>query len=471
MQKRSGRERSFITLGAVSVVLLLTVLLVAGTAYATDTLDLVGYLSFRYGLLVKSEPTATENESKVWWNDRHWWAVLYNPRTEAYHIYRLQRLTQEWVDTGVAVDDREDSRSDVLWDEASGKLYVASHYKVENPTPSPRFEQWARLYRFSYERGSQRYILDGGFPVTMNRDLTESVVLDKDSSGRLWATYVSRPDSQSSQYQVYVHFTNGSDSAWGTPFVLPFAEAQVTLDDVSTLIAFEDDSGPKVGVMWSNQNDGNFYFATHSDSASPFEGWSLEGAGLNIDFPADDHIRLVNAGKGRLLAVVKTETLQEGDVLIGVAARERDGTFSFHPVSPAGSIDTAPILVVHERQERVYVFTVSKTHGGQVCMVSAPIPERLVEMEFPYANCPDAVGEEGLDGSQPAIFLSSTVFSNIHNPTTSKQMAGWASGILVIAADDMNGGVYVHNYLPTTSKNGGTMPVQRRAPWMIQYRR
>jgi hypothetical protein len=470
MQEKPGREPLFPASNVVIVVLLILFLLGAGTVYASDTLDLVGYLSFRYGLLVKREPTATESQSKVWWHDRHWWGVLYNPRTEAYHIYRLRRLTQEWIDTGVVVDDREESRSDVLWDEVSGKLYVASHIKVENPTPTPQFEQWARLYRFSYDRSSRRYVLDGGFPATINRDVVESVVLDKDSSGRLWATYVSRPDSQSSEYQVYVHYTNGSDTAWSAPFVLPFEEARVDVDDISTLVAFEDDTGPKIGVMWSNQRDGNFYFATHDDRVTPFEGWSLEPAGLSIGFPADDHIRLVSAGKGRLLAAVKTETLQSGDVLIGVAARDRDGTFSFHPVSPVGSVDTAPILVVHEHQERLYVFTVSKTHGGQVCMVWAPIPERLADMELPYANCPDEVGEDGIDGSQPSVFLSSTVFSNIHNPTTSKQMANWASGIIVVASDDLSGGVYVHNYLPTTSRNEEIVPAMRRAPW-LQYRR
>lgn len=429
-------------------------------APTAQPLDVAGYLGFSYGDVVKEEPTARQNENKLWWHDGRWWAILYNDVTDTDQIYWLDLATHGWIDTGVPVDERGQARSDVLWDEEAGKLYVASHIKVENPTPATNEELWARLYRFSYNAGSRTYTLDGGYPVTINRERTETLVIDKDSTGRLWITFVSRETSQSTDYQVYVNATTGEDHLWGTPFPLPYAGATVDVDDISSLIAFTDNSGPKIGVMWSNQIDDNFYFATHDDTAPPGGGWTLDPPGLGVGYPADDHISLGKTQAGQVFAVVKAETVTPGDVLIGVVARDRDGSYSFHPTSPVGSVDTRPALAVHEQQGRVYVFTVSKTAGGQICMSSAAITSPLSVMAFPYENCPTPVDVEPPEGLE--LFISSSGYSNINNPTTAKHSATFASGIVVLASDDTNGRVYVHNHLDTQLPYNLFLPAVRR---------
>src|SRR5690606_37284023 len=128
--------------------------------------------------------------------------------------------------------------------------------------------------------------------------------------------------------QVYVNATNGTDGVWGDPFVLPFPGATVSRGDISSLIAFEDASGPKIGVLWSNQEDDNFYFATHDDSAAANAGWSVTSLGLVVGYPADDHISMAATEQGELFAAIKTETTQVGDVLIGVLARDPQGNFA-----------------------------------------------------------------------------------------------------------------------------------------------
>src|SRR5690606_25870175 len=136
------------------------------------------------------EPTGKEAQSKVWWNDGYWWAVMFNNSTLTHHIYQLDAVNQEWHDTGVEVDNRPDTASDVLWD--GNQLYIASHIKVDNANFNNNPDNSARLYRFSYDSNTDTYDLDDEFPVDIARYQVESLVLDKDSTGRLWITFVAR---------------------------------------------------------------------------------------------------------------------------------------------------------------------------------------------------------------------------------------------------------------------------------------
>src|SRR5215210_4765780 len=95
---------------------------------------------------------------------------------------------------------------------------------------------------------------DAGFPVNITSAGMEAIVLAKDTTGKLWVTYTQNS-------RVYVNHTLNSDLNWGVPFVLPVGGTSVDPDDISSVISF----GDQVGVMWSNQIDDAFYFATHKD--------------------------------------------------------------------------------------------------------------------------------------------------------------------------------------------------------------
>lgn len=441
LQKRHNYRLSVLGWSFVIVTLVSAVLV--ANIFATDhILSIDGYLGDSYDTLDKRRPTGEIAESKLWWNDGSWWGNLYNNSAQEYQIYRLDWPTQKWESTGVTIDNRKDSRADALWDETTGKLYVASHYYAENPRPRINHPQdWARLYRFSYDMVTQSYSLDDGFPTIINYDRTETLVLDKDSTGRLWVTYVSR-EGGASEYQVYVNSTDGDDSNWATPFTLPFPEAYVDLDDITSLIAFSDEEGPKIGIFWSNQLSqyDAFYFAIHRDHDEAQSGWQLD-TNLDLPYPADDHINLATTTSGQVLAVVKTEATLPSDPLIIVVARETNGAFSYHPVSLVSSSDNRPILVIDEDSNQAYVFASSSTSGGSICYFSAVITSPLANMSFPIDNCI----RSGTNGAPK--FIGDTIYNRISNVTSSKQNATAASGLVVLASDDVNGSVYVHNYL------------------------
>ncbi len=177
-----------------------------------------------------SAPTGSKPESKLWFNDGMWWGTLWSTSAAAFHIYRLDLLGQQWIDTGVALDNRTGTRDDVLWD--GTKLYVASH----RYSTAPAAGYAVRLFRFSYSSAAKSYTLDPGFPATIHDFKTETFVIDKDTTGRLWATWVQ-------DRQVYVSHSTTSDAAWTAPFVLPVSGTSVDIDDISSVIQVAVDLG------------------------------------------------------------------------------------------------------------------------------------------------------------------------------------------------------------------------------------
>jgi len=117
-----------------------------------------GYRDFNFGPTANSTPTGEKPESKLWWNDGLWWGSLWSPAAGAYHIYKLNMATQDWVDTGTALDNRSSSKADTLWD--GQHLYVVSHQWSGTGSIS---SAPVRLYRYSYDPGTKTYSPDGVF--------------------------------------------------------------------------------------------------------------------------------------------------------------------------------------------------------------------------------------------------------------------------------------------------------------------
>ncbi len=411
-----------------------------GSPTAPYTLD-TGYLDFSYGSTVKDSPSGEKPESKLWWNDGLWWAVLWNDTTKAYEIYWLDWGDQVWRSTGVIVDTRADAKVDTMWDESAGKLYVTSHIYTERGARVNTPDNWGRLYRFSYDASTRTYTLDSGFPVTVNENKTETLVLAKDSKGRLWVTYVSRPKGVTDTYYVYVNATTSpnDDTSWGTPFIVPgpITDTTVYKDDISSVVAFRDSDGKyKIGVMWSNQLTGKVYFAVHDDNQPPGSGWTLEEPPLPANVGADDHINLKSlgvSGSSQVFAVVKTKAVTSTDPLIGVIARDTDGSYSFITYSTKADNDTRPILLVDDDADKVYVFVTGKPGGSKICYKVANITSPLSNMSFAPGNC-------GTD------FIADNTYNDIDNATSTKQNVNATTGLVVLATDD-GPKVYVHNVM------------------------
>src|SRR5215218_345759 len=439
-QRKKGLEegmRSVVLLLGVSLAMLLAYV---GTASAVDD---VGYRDFSFSANSVDNPTGEKPQSKLWFNDGTWWASMFNRTVEEYHIYRYDRTTHAWSDTGTLIDERNSSKADTLWD---GKhLYVASVGESSTNTA-----HGARILRYSYDPATKRYARDSGFPVTITSGGLETIVLDKDTTGKLWVTYTQNK-------QVYVNRTLGNDQTWSTPFVVPVKGTSVSADDISSVVAFDS----QIGVMWSNQVDSAVYFATHTDG-DPDDVW--QGSRTAIQGPnyADDHISLRSLqaadSTGRVFAAVKTSLNDVANPnpnapLIFLLVRDRDGNWTNHVFGRVGDNHTRPIVMLDEEHLDLYMFATAP------CCTGGAIYYKKTSLN-------DVSFSEGVG----TPFIQSPTDTNINDATSTKQNVSSATGLMVMASSghvvsgSTGSGYYWHNIMDLGSADTLAPTVSGVAP-------
>ncbi len=401
--------------------MLFEILGMARSVSAQSTPVTVGYRDFNFGATVSSEPTSDKPQSKLWWNDGLWWGSLWNPAANRYEIHRFDVATQSWAATGTALDSRTGSRADAFWD--GTRLYISSQVYATSAAPTTAANS-GRLYRFGYNIAAKSYTLDAGFPVNVNASKSEALVLDKDSTGKLWITWVEGGKVKINSAE------RNNDLTWGVPFDLPVQGNVTDPDDISTLVAF---GGNKIGVMWSNQKDSTTYFAVHHDGDAD-EVWQPRETALKdpvLGKVAEDHLNLKAAcdASGNLYAGTVTNLSGATKPGVFVLKRSAAGVWSRHIFATAQLDHSRPVLFVNNENQRLYVFTRSNETGpGFIYMKSAS----LNDLTFPV----------GLG----TPFIQSTTDLNINNPTAARQCVNNSSGILILASDK-DSRYYLHNYI------------------------
>jgi trimeric autotransporter adhesin len=424
---RVNRVRGAVLAAAVSL------LLCAGIGPAAALAD-TGFMGPSTVGVSGSAPTGAKPESKLWFNDGSWWAVMFDAASGDNHIFRLDRPSHSWLDTGVLVDARNGSRSDTLWD--GEHLYVASHIF----TNGAALGDGAKLWRYSYSP-TAGYSLDAGFPVAINGMKTETLVFDQDSTGQLWAVWVQAGE-------VYVNRTTGDDRTWGTPFVLPAAGATgLTADDIASLVAFAG----KIGVMWSHQGDPAFYFATHND-ADDDATWQATEAALHGGHLADDHINLKAAADGRVFAAVKTsETIVKSPLNLLLKRDPDSGLWSSHIFGTKQDHHTRPIVMLDESNQRIHMFATAPEAGGAIYHKNAPME--------PVAFA----------SGRGKLVLEDSDSPDVNDATGSKQSVTIATGLPILGSDDTTD-LYWHNFdtLELAADFAGS-PTNSTAPLAVAF--
>ncbi len=374
-----------------------------------------------------SEPTGSKRaESALWWNDGAWWANMWDSTSGDFHIFRLDRGTQRWTDTGVRLDTRASTSADTLWD--GQHLYVASHRRSSTVTSGyPSY-----LYRLSYDPVLKRYSMDPGFPVRINNYRTETLVIDKDSTGKLWATW--QQDSK-----IYVNRTLGNDATWGAPFQLPVAASDVAPDDGSSVIAFD---GNKIGIMWSNQTSANdaMWFAVHVDG-QPDNAWEASRTAIQGPGTADDHINLKTIqadSHGRVYAAVKTSQTGSAPLILLLVRDPATGDWAKYTFGRGTDCHNRPIVVIDEENRKLHMFATGPQAPGYKCTGQGAIYEKVTSLD----NIAFAPGY-----GTPVIQDADTPAS--HDVTASKQSVTSATGLVVLAINKTTNR-YWHHFDPLT---------------------
>ena len=421
----------------------------APASAATD----IGVRDFSYSPMTGS-PTGSKAESKLWFNDGTWWASMFDPASQDHHIFRLDRTTQHWLDTGTAIDTRTSTRADALW--TGAKLYVASHVFTTTAATTTSANA-GKLWRFSYDPAAKRYTRDAGFPVDINAAKTETLSIDRDSTGRLWATWTLGS-------RVWVNHTTSSDTAWGTPYVIPGSTAMVN-DDISAIIHF---GGNRIGVMWSNQADHRFWFAVHADGAGDAAAdWKLEQAtsGATGTPTSDDHINLKADAAGKVYAAVKTSDSGTRPLVL-LLVRGTTGTWNQNVFGIGRDSHTRPLVLLDEEHQAIHMFATcpqppntSGQSGGDICeKTSAMSP----------ISFPTGIG---------TAVIRDAASAEMNDVSATKQDVDSASGIVIMANNPVSH-FYWHRDLslgtapgpgPAPTADFTASPTSGDAPLTVQF--
>ncbi|RAX17083.1 PKD domain-containing protein, partial [Pseudarthrobacter sp. AG30] len=384
---------------------------------------------------VANPPTSDKPQSKLWWNDGSWWADIWTTGS-GWHIYRLDRGTHTWVDTGLLNDARGNTLADVLWD--GTHLYIASHVVAVSTNSSPVVSvtgQPANLYRYSYAGG--KYTLDAGFPTVITNNTSESMTIDEDSTGAIWATWTQVAGNSTAGYTntVYVNDSAPGGTSWASPFVIPVSNPNATPDDISAVVAFNKN---KIGVMWSDQLTGSVWWATRTDGTSPTasSSWKQQPA-IRGTGQADDHLNIKSLQadpSGRVFAAVKTslnDTSSDPTLpqLLLLVFKPGTGSFTQSTLSTTGDCVTRPQIVLDTQNNLVHAFETAPPTSVSGCAfsgVAGSIYEKTASMDNPVF---------GSGRGTPVIQSASS--SNMNDVTTTKQGVDGTTGLVVMASDNV----------------------------------
>lgn len=386
-------------------------------------------------------PTGTKRAtSGLWFNDGTWWGNLWDTASSDFHIFRFNAASSSWVDTGVATDPRASTHHDVLWDGTT--LFVASYRFVNDGLPAePNFPTTMR--RFSYSQSSKTYSLQT--TSNINNFRVETLTIDKDSTGRVWATWQQGN-------QIYLNVTGTDGTTWGAPFRHPAALSSVSVDDTAAVIAF----GPgRMGVLWSRQvgdsTDG-MYWSYHVDGAAETD-WSAPTAAVSGQRSGDDHMNLkwLDSSGGRVFAAIKTSFTSASQPLIQLLALN-GSTWSAHTIATVAECPNRVIVLIDESAQKLRTFATYPKPGGTtnagVCTSSGgAIYEKTSPLDT--ISFTTTKTDRIVDADQ-----------YVHNVTSTKQnlnsMArGTANSGLLVLADVNATSRYWHFYDPSGGGNGG----------------
>ncbi len=280
--------------------------------------------------------TGEKPQSKVWRYRQHWWMVVPSPEggSPGLKVWRLDGLAWTPVltvhptllaEADVVVDG---PRVHLIWVEAASKRGEA---------------QAMRFTSLVYDSSADGYRLWPQGPGLLDLQITpavETVAMDKDSAGRLWIAYEEGG-------AINVRFSRPPYTDWQEPLVLN--SSAVAGDDICDITAF---GGDRIGVLWSDQNSGAFYFRYHEDVDNP-QVWSAvetawQASGWST---ADDHISLAASAGGTIYAAVKTGVTDQLGLLI---RNDHRGWENHLHVFDVGG--TRPIVLLGENPDRMFVF-------------------------------------------------------------------------------------------------------------------
>ena len=326
-------------------------------------------------------------------------------------VYFYQRVSDNFA-KGVLIDEAvllEDEfiagKPDTLW---NGSHLFILIYSLDKSDPLGGLPL-ARLYKYSYSPGTQTYSLLSGFPIDLplSSNLVTDIAFDQDSTGKLWATYTDSSDGT-----LHVIWSTSPDhKTWNTTGTILASGLATDTEEAATLVRF---GKGKIGVVWSNQAEGEIGFRFHRKGNVETEWSPQETIDCCEGIPgvADNHLSLRAAPDDRLLLIAKNDV---GDGQLHLYIRSVAGVWGQKTIVDPDpfAAATRPALVLDLDNDDAYVLYRDSNRDGLIFFVRTSLLERPAF-------------------SHPCVFINTDTSS----VTSTKQALDRTTGLIAAASGD-----------------------------------
>ncbi|HKZ03646.1 MAG TPA: hypothetical protein VJ180_15490, partial [Pyrinomonadaceae bacterium] len=351
-------------------------------------------------------------KTQMWYNDGVWWGA-FSDNFDGIHFYSFPNNAAV---QGPIIDSNITGIPDALWDGTN--LFVTVWKSVSLAT----------LYKYTYNSVTKTHTLVSGFPVQLplNGSSTSAIVLEKDTTGKLWATYTGTQGGLSDGKVRVIWSTSADHKVWNTTGFELESGLAANLIEISAITHF---GGNKIGIAWSNQPAKQIAFRYHvdGDSETTWSTREIIDSGLGprgLGGVADDHLSIKGAPDGRIFLAAKDN---DND---GTPGHQTEGRVWLYVRTVAGTwgqktivqpdfsqLPTRPVLLLDTTNNQAYVIYHDDSPSGAGRNFIAHTDMDNISFDFPCVF--------NITGSS--------------NPTSTKQYVSPSTGIMVVASTGATG--------------------------------
>ncbi len=267
-------------------------------------------------------PTADKPQSKLWYMDNCWWAIL--PRSSGPSLW--QRTENGWKEfPGInkalqGVPGRVD-----IWAEKNSITAVGV-----DETKLVVFHLESRISKYNGLRWKTQ-IKTTLYPPSGNERF-ETATIARDKKGVFWVAATAGK-------KVCVWNSVAKNKKWNGPFIL--AEG-IDNDDICTIASLPDG----VGVIWSNQVRDAVLFRVHKNN-KPDSVWEITEIVAAGNKTADDHLNTAITPDGTLWVATKNSLDSIGEPQFILRVRNSKNGWSNYPYLLLDTIEhpSRPIII------------------------------------------------------------------------------------------------------------------------------
>lgn len=351
-------------------------------------------------------PTADKPQSKLWFMENCWWAIL--PDSTGPTLW--QRTEKGWKQhSGISEKLRGiPGRADV-WAE---KKQVTAVGVADSSLA---------VFRLIKKSGSsgikwKSEILAKLYPPSPSA--IETATIARDGNGNWWVAAAAGS-------KVCIWFSSNGGKNWAAPSIL--AEG-IDEDDICVITPLRGG----VGVIWSDQVRDAVIMREHKDG-NPHGNWEKEEVADSGNKTADDHLNTALAPDGTLWVATKNSVDKAGQPQFVLRIRSVDGKWINKPYLSLESRmkrPSRPIVIATEDNSFVFV-----GHGDNDRSVPYPYNSNIT-----FAQVDTSLSEIVVN---PRIVISpDRSYNNVVHNVTGPKFPFPANGPWIILAGDAEGRVY-----------------------------